>query len=82
MTRIVRNHYPVDKLPEDLRKHFSRGGLVTLEVKEEPKDAERPVTASEVASMLRAAQERNKASARSMEEIVAEVRDLRDEWDD
>jgi len=79
MNRIVLEHYPVEKLPEDLRKHFSRGGSVTLEVKEE---AERPMTGKEVADMLRAARERNKDKLRTREEIVAEIRELRDEWDD
>lgn len=78
MNKIVLEHYPVDKLPEDVRKHFSRGGSVRLEVAEEE---ERPMTAKEVVSMLRAARERNKNTLRTREEIVAEVRELRDEWD-
>lgn len=81
MNRIVLEHYPVEKLPEDLRKHFSRGGSVTLEVKEEAEGAQRPMTATEAAHLIRENLSRN-VKRRTEEEIVAEVRALRDEWND
>lgn len=81
MNKIILEHYPADKLPEDVRKHFSRGGSVTLEVAEEAEDRPRPMTGKEVAAMLRAARERNKDNLRTQEEIVKEIRELRDEWD-
>lgn len=78
MNKIVLEHYPVDKLPEDVRKHFSRGGSVRLEVAE---DEQQPMTAKEAAQLIRNNISRN-VKRRTEDEIVAEVRALRDEWND
>ncbi|WP_245944971.1 hypothetical protein [Pelagibacterium lacus] len=78
MNKIVLHHYPVDKLPEDLRRHFSRGGSVTLEVVEERTDEPE----QSVEELVRAMRARHAGRLRSQEDIVAEIRALRDEWDD
>ncbi|MFG1278347.1 hypothetical protein [Xanthobacter autotrophicus] len=88
MNRIVREHYPVEKLPEDLREGLAVGQTVTITVEEEAKlDAEsfdakvadilshpQPMTLREVRALVGP---RNVTS----EEAVARIRALRDEWD-
>ena len=32
MNKIVREHYPVEKLPEDLQRHFEKDALVTVQL--------------------------------------------------
>jgi len=86
MNKIVREHYPVENLPEDLRAEFPGARFVTVEVAVDdeitfaPPPA--PMTASEAAAWVRHLHERPATKGRSMEEIVAEVRTLRNEWED
>ncbi len=40
MNRIVKEHYPVEKLPEDLREGFAQGALVRVTLIVEDKDAD------------------------------------------
>lgn len=86
MNKIVREHYPVENLPEDLRMHFSKGISVTVEIAEESPAIRAPITrpmsAREVAQLIRENLKRRSAVGRSTDEIVAEVRKLRDEWDE
>lgn len=75
MNKIVREHYPVEKLPEDLRQGLPKGQTVTVTVEEEEAA---PVSKERLMEFL------NKA--RSVEPIaddpVERIRKLRDEWDD
>jgi hypothetical protein len=72
-TKIVVEHYPVDKLPEDLRKGLESGELVriTVERERELDRSDRPLT-----SFIGA----GKGAYASPEEAVAAIRALRDEW--
>ena len=47
MNRIVREHYPASKLPDDLRKGIDPDRSVTVTVVEEEVPPERPMTAVE-----------------------------------
>ena len=85
MNKIVRDHYPVANLPEDLREGFGAGDTVRVVIEMEDKngvdDSQRkPMTGKEAAEAIR----RYKALGRpsvSPEEAVARIRELRDEWD-
>lgn len=83
MNKIVREHYPVEKLPDDISKHFPKGASVTLEVSEEDTGARRrPLSVEETVKVMRESQERHRGSGVTIDTIAAEVRTLRDEWDD
>ncbi len=91
MNKIVRDHYPVANLPEDLREGFADDATVrvVLEVETSKNDTvenddpllrDGPIEAHE----LMAIRERLQADGRksvSEEEAVARIRELRDEWD-
>jgi 2-methylcitrate dehydratase PrpD len=80
MNKIVREHYPVEKLPEDLRRLVPQASEVTLEI---TFAAERhPMTGAEAATLMREQRKSVQEKGRTMEEIVREVRELRDEWED
>ena len=83
MNKIVRTHYPVDKLPEDLRRLVPGVSAVTVEIVPENRGP-KPLSRDEAVAMMRQMQKENaeKGTAISMEEAVARVRALRDEWDD
>lgn len=90
MNKIVREHYPVDKLPEDLRKLVPGAAEVTIEVTVEDDDtgdeaiAAPVLTAEEAVAMMREMQRHVAARGESVteQEAVRRVRELRDEWDD
>ena len=80
MNRIVREHYPVAALPEDLRVGFAPDAIVRIVVEPEAAEINRPdkvMTLEEMFSFANA-----HFPKRSMEEIVADMRRQRDEWDD
>lgn len=76
MNRIVRQHYPASQLPEDLRGQIAENASVTVTVEEE---ARKPLGREELLELMRKAQEN--APGTSVEEAVARIRALRDEWD-
>lgn len=76
MNRIVREHYPVSKLPEELRQGLKPDGSVTVTLEEE----RRPFSREELLASFREA--RQDARGVTVEEAVARIRELRDEWDD
>ncbi len=88
MNRIVREHYPVERLPEDLRAGWSVGQTVTITVEEDrPQLQDINAQIDEILrnpTPMTFAEARRHAGARttSSEEAVARVRALRDEWDD
>lgn len=57
MNKIVLEHYPADRLPDDVRRHFAKGASVTLEVREESRTpaTQQPMTRHDLVTMLRAA---------------------------
>lgn len=75
MNRIVREHYPASRLPEDLREGVNPQSIVTVTIVEEDKAPERVMTLEEIFSL-------KGFRRRSAEEIDAEIRRQRDEWDD
>jgi hypothetical protein len=85
MNKIVREHYPVEKLPEDLRDAFPSDALVTVQVVQEDElvfgASPKPMSAKQLAELIRQRHEGKTDPGRSIEDIVAEVRTLRDEWD-
>lgn len=89
MNRIVKEHYPVEKLPDDLRDGLPEGQTVTVTIENEAKPTldelhemvmgilanPQPMTLAELRQMVGP---RNVTA----EEAVARIRALRDEWDD
>jgi hypothetical protein len=76
MNRIVREHYPVEKLPEDLREGLGNVRAVKLVI--EPETVEhRPSQAAIQADMARWVTTLKPQATDSVER----VRRLRDEWD-
>ncbi len=74
MNSIVKLNYPASKLPEDLREGIDPAAKVTVTVVDET-PPENPMTLDEIWALRR-------PPYRSAEEIVASIRQLRDEWDD
>jgi hypothetical protein len=75
MNRIVREHYPASRLPDDLRGDVDPSSMVTVIVAEEEKRPEKVMSLEEIFSL-------EGFRRRSAEEIDADIRQMRDEWDD
>ncbi len=75
MNKIVRENYPAAQLPEDLRPSGNPNARVTVTIEEEEKRAEHVLSLEEIWSLRR-------PPFRTKEEIDAEIRSQRDEWDD
>jgi hypothetical protein len=77
MNKVVRDHYPVSRLPEDLQSQLgsARAVRVTLEVEE-------PSTSSltDILMEARRLREEGEIEAVTTEDAVARIRALRDEW--
>ena len=76
MNRIVKEHYPASKLPEDLRAGVDPSATVTVTVVEENASGPQEVMTLEEIWSLRA------PPFRSMDEIDADLHRQRDEWND
>jgi hypothetical protein len=74
MNKIVREHYPASKLPEELRPSDDITVTVTVTVEEERRP-ENVMTLEEIFSL-------SGFRRRSRAEIDADIRRMRDEWDD
>ncbi|MBW8321403.1 MAG: hypothetical protein K0M49_20770 [Arenimonas sp.] len=92
MNKIVRDHYPVENLPADLRQGLDDNMTVrvVIEVENEPAHdtlalpgsaRTKPLTIEETLEMIRRYKAEGHPSV-SAEEGVARIRELRDEWDD
>jgi hypothetical protein len=81
VNRIVRDHYPAERLPDDLQKLVdpSRPIRVVLEQDDDHKPRKSP---EELLAMLDAYRATIKGTGVSTEDAVARIRELRDEWDD
>lgn len=75
MNRIVREHYPVAKLPEELRSGFAIDADVRVVV-EQLEGSEGGKSLLDEVFAMRA------PPYRTAEEIDADLRRLRDEWDE
>ena len=75
MSKIVKEHYPAAKLPEDLREGLDPAQNVTVTIAIEEGAPERPISLKELFAMRR-------PPYKSLEEITDDLRRQRDEWDD
>jgi hypothetical protein len=75
MNRIIREHYPASKLPEDLRAGVDPSSTVTVTIVEEEKRPEKVMSLEEIFALRR-------PPFRTAEEIDEDLRRQRDEWDD
>ncbi|MBV8924675.1 MAG: hypothetical protein JOZ74_04825 [Bradyrhizobium sp.] len=75
MNKIVKEHYPASRLPEDLRAGVDPASTVTITIVEEA-TAPREVMSLEEIWALRA------PPFRTAREIDDDLRRRRDEWDD
>ena len=76
MNKIVLENYPASKLPEELREGIAPGASVKVTVEEE---ARKPMTREKLHLSLSDA--RARASGVSIEDAVARIRELREEWE-
>lgn len=78
MNKIVLEHYPASKLPVELRGTIAPNASVKVTVEEE---ARKPLPLNQLHRQL---QNYRSSLGRkvTIEEAVARVRELRDEWDD
>ncbi|MBZ5762196.1 MULTISPECIES: hypothetical protein [unclassified Rhizobium] len=86
MNKLVRDHYPVSKLPEDLREGFNPVGTVRVVIEVEDRVPAlhietKPMTGKDVVEAIRSYKALGRPSV-TTEEAVARIRALRDEWDD
>jgi len=77
MTVVVREKYPVEELPEDLRKAVAGAKTVRITIQTETP----PMTIDDIFAEVERIRSQPGFKPRSTEEIVAEIRALRDEWD-
>lgn len=84
MNRIVREHYPVSKLPEELQKEFPGHDEVTLTIEARTPSQDDRTGPEPPYGWGGFSRYRHLAKPRynSTEEVVAHVRALRDEWDE
>lgn len=76
MNKIVRENYPVEKLPEDLRQGIDPKSTVRVTVAvEELESPRRGMSLEEIFALRR-------PPYRTKEEIDADIRRDRDAWDD
>lgn len=97
MNRVVREHYPVSKLPRELREGLDEGAMVRIvvEVEDTPRlddtdalagfstlfDTPRRLMTAEQAVNAMAEYRKNNTQRVTAEQAVARIRELRDEWD-
>jgi stress response protein YsnF len=75
MNRIVKEHYPASKLPEDLRTGVDPAATVTITIVEEVEISRKDVSLEEIFASRR-------PPFRSTQEIDEALRRQRDEWND
>lgn len=90
MNKIVREHYPASKLPEDLREGIPEGAevVVTVEIREPrtypgfpPEPERKPKTAKETWGDTLRAHKESSDFREATDDPVERIRALRDEWD-
>lgn len=76
MNKIVREHYPVERLPEDLRRGIEGQYVrVTVIPEDAPSRPKKSLTYADIRARV-------KPRGTTTEEAVRRIRELRDEWDD
>ncbi len=81
MNRIVREHYPVSKLPEDLREGFGPHDEVRVTIDAAPEEVVPANQPNARAGLFSQYKPLVKARFTFLEEINDHVRALREEWD-
>jgi hypothetical protein len=81
MNKIVREHYPTSKLPEDLRPAGWPNETVRVTI-EAADMSTRPKSFSEIRREIEEGRRSGKWSTISNDEVEQRIRALRDEWDD
>lgn len=83
MNVIVKKHYPVEKLPPDLREGLGSTELVTVEIAVEDDEdvGQRPIPAKEAVALMRQMQLENLGKGITEDEAVRRIRELRDDRD-
>ena len=82
MNRIVHQHYPVEKLPEDLRAELGVTGTATVTVEVDTIDnSQKRTNWDDLIAQVRQLHASGAIKPVTSEEAVARVRALRDEWD-
>lgn len=80
MNRIVREHYPVERLPEDLRVGLPREAFVTVTVQADRKrSVQRPAKRIADPDFFRRLRSQAPTPARTSEEISRYIAELRDD---
>lgn len=77
MNRIIREHYPVERLPEDLRAELGLAQTARVVIETEDAPLRRAARVAAIAELL----EHRSKLAPSANDSVERVRKLRDEWD-
>jgi len=77
MNRIVRRHVPAGTLPEELRGDIDPSAPVTVTVEEESE----PMSREQLLKLADGVR-RHADTSVTVEDAVARIRALRDEWDD
>jgi hypothetical protein len=75
MNKIIKEHYPAAKLPEDLREGLAPQQMVTVTVLVEEAMPEKVLTLDEIFAL-------RQPPYKSIESINSELRQQRDEWDE
>ncbi len=75
MNRIIREHYPASKLPEELRGSMDPSATVTVTIIEEEKRPEKVMSLEEIWAL-------RTPPFRNAKQIDDDLRRQRDEWDD
>lgn len=78
MNRVIREHYPIENLPEDLRRDLPAHGRVSVEIVLEAPPGVDSLPSTGRFSRFKS---RRRAAYASDEAISAHVSALRDEWD-
>lgn len=83
MNKIVREHYPVENLPADLRQGLGEGATVrvVIEVDGAPSDDDRRRSVKQTLEQLEKIRQ-GRVHDTDVAEAVSRIRALRDEWDD
>jgi sirohydrochlorin ferrochelatase len=78
MNKIVREHYPVEKLPEDLRAELGLARTATITIEPESRPSHKDPAVRKAIEQLNAHRERLPITP---SDSVERVSRLRDEWD-
>jgi len=83
MNKIVREHYPVENLPADLREGLGDGATVRVVIEVDDAKSEAAPKQRTVKETLERLEKLRQARApdRDMAEAVTRIRTLRDEWE-